>query len=67
MYNHNKAQQSKNRVHISSDILYVVLGEEEFAQQNVYLIIIIGKKIFALPCYLTLWEITKALHWILNT
>ena len=24
MYNHNKAQQSKNRVHISWDILYVV-------------------------------------------
>ena len=23
MYNHNKAQQSKNRVHISLDILYV--------------------------------------------
>ena len=22
MYNHNKAQQSKNRVHISRDILY---------------------------------------------
>ena len=22
MYNHNKAQQSKNRVHISLDILY---------------------------------------------
>ena len=25
MYNHNKAQQSKNRVHISWDILYVVV------------------------------------------
>ena len=25
MYNHNKAQQSKNRVHISWDILYVLL------------------------------------------
>ena len=24
MYNHNKAQQSKNRVHISWDILYVL-------------------------------------------
>ena len=24
MYNHNKAQQSKNRVHISWDILYVI-------------------------------------------
>ena len=23
MYNHNKAQQSKNRVHISLDILYI--------------------------------------------
>ena len=28
MYNHNKAQQSKNRVHISWDILYVLV---EFA------------------------------------
>ena len=25
MYNHNKAQQSKNRVHISWDILYSIL------------------------------------------
>ena len=25
MFNHNKAQQSKNRVHISWDILYMVL------------------------------------------
>ena len=25
MYNHNKAQQSKNRVHISWDMLYVSL------------------------------------------
>ena len=25
MYNHNKAQQSKNRVHISWDILYTAL------------------------------------------
>ena len=25
MYNHNKAQQSKNRVHISWDILYMAL------------------------------------------
>ena len=24
MYNHNKAQQSKNRVHISWDILYAI-------------------------------------------
>ena len=26
MYNHNKAQQSKNRVHISWDILYAAIG-----------------------------------------
>ena len=26
MYNHNKAQQSKNRVHISWDILYYLFG-----------------------------------------
>ena len=25
MYNHNKAQQSKNRVHISWDILYTAV------------------------------------------
>ena len=28
MYNHNKAQQSKNRVHISWDILYVFLWRQ---------------------------------------
>ena len=27
MYNHNKAQQSKNRVHISWDILYMDMGQ----------------------------------------
>ena len=27
MYNHNKAQQNKNRVHISWDILYWAGGE----------------------------------------
>ena len=27
MYNHNKAQQSKNRVHISWDILYLALAK----------------------------------------
>ena len=26
MYNHNKAQQSKNRVYISWDILYIANG-----------------------------------------
>ena len=26
MYNHNKAQQSKNRVHISWDILYIMFS-----------------------------------------
>ena len=26
MYNHNKAQQNKNRVHISRDILYLENG-----------------------------------------
>ena len=25
MYNHNKAQQSKNRVHIAWDILYTIV------------------------------------------
>ena len=29
MYNHNKAQQSKNRVHISWDILYDNYGSAE--------------------------------------
>ena len=28
MYNHNKAQQSKNRVHISWDIVYVHTGSK---------------------------------------
>ena len=27
MFNHNKAQQSKNRVHISWDILYIIVGK----------------------------------------
>ena len=27
MYNHNKAQQSKNRVHISWDILYILKSQ----------------------------------------
>ena len=29
MYNHNKAQQSSNRVHISWDILYVIQSISE--------------------------------------
>ena len=29
MYNHNKAQQSKNRVHISCDILYIREVQEQ--------------------------------------
>ena len=29
MYNHNKAQQSKNRVHISWNILYAALAVDE--------------------------------------
>ena len=35
MYNHNKAQQSKNRVHISWDILYVSLCLKELMQVKV--------------------------------
>ena len=34
MYNHNKAQQSKNRVHISWDILYIV-GEDGICRQQI--------------------------------
>ena len=29
MYNHNKAQQSKNRVHISWDILYTITADSK--------------------------------------
>ena len=29
MYNHNKAQQSKNLVHISWDILYINVKQKE--------------------------------------
>ena len=32
MYNHNKAQQSKNRVHISWDILYSSLFSDQLNQ-----------------------------------
>ena len=35
MYNHNKAQQSKNRVHISWDILYSLLS---FQHKNICLV-----------------------------
>ena len=31
MYNHNKAQQNKNRVHISWDILYLLSGKSTLA------------------------------------
>ena len=34
MYNHNKAQQSKNRVHISWDILYYDDFEENWLRYN---------------------------------
>ena len=40
MYNHNKAQQSKNRVHISWDILYGYrMKEQSFVslQQSILL------------------------------
>ena len=36
MYNHNKAQQSKNRVHISWDILYMLLAIWEWYVRMVY-------------------------------
>ena len=35
MYNHNKAQQSKNRVHISWDILYEILNKTELTLGHV--------------------------------
>ena len=35
MYNHNKAQQSKNRVHISWDILYGPANTEVITQSTV--------------------------------
>ena len=35
MYNHNKAQQSKNRVHISWDILYAALRVDELRLQRI--------------------------------
>ena len=34
MYNHNKAQQSKNRVHISWGILYAVIIRMEANHQS---------------------------------
>ena len=36
MYNHNKAQQSKNRVHISWDILYVYKVFEKATSDQSY-------------------------------
>ena len=34
MYNHNKAQHSKNRVHISWDILYMLRNMRTFSFQE---------------------------------
>ena len=34
MYNHNKAQQSKNRVHISWDILYILTDRYRASLHN---------------------------------
>ena len=36
MYNHNKAQKNKNRVHISWDIVYSVTANERIGQPNVH-------------------------------
>ena len=41
MYNHNKAQQSKNRVHISWDILYLTSTylawfDELYKKENIW-------------------------------
>ena len=38
MYNHNKAQQSKNRVHISWDILYVQAPNGTLASTGIMLV-----------------------------
>ena len=40
MYNHNKAQQSKNRVHISWDILYGVTVNTELRLVIIFNILI---------------------------
>ena len=42
MYNHNKAQQSKNRVHISWDILYQCQASE--AVESFFPMIELGPK-----------------------
>ena len=36
MYNHNKAQQSKNRVHISWDILYIAITHQWLPQSMIH-------------------------------
>ena len=42
MYNHNKAQQSKNRVHISWDILYIYISNRNrFALQSSNLMLVV--------------------------
>ena len=45
MYNHNKAQQSKNRVHISWDILYVI--DKHFFHSPLWRIETFGKGAFS--------------------
>ena len=46
MYNYNKAQQSKNRVHISWDILYFAhnyyaIHDDNVLMSEVYMVIVI--------------------------
>ena len=36
MYNHNKAQQSKNRVHISWDILYENIAFDDLCGRAIF-------------------------------
>ena len=49
MYNHNKAQQSKNRVHISWDILYLLVNVAiELSRSNA--------RVSGFPPQCSLWE-----------
>ena len=63
MYNHNKAQQSKNRVHISWDILYLYWFsgfKQNHGWQNIVPVAQCAVPI-ALVALLDLWEIRNIL------
>ena len=65
MYNHNKAQQSKNRVHISWDILYSSVNRLSIDLDRVFSPIRCQAIIYTNACLLSIERMNK-LQWFLN-